>query len=339
MTTFSAARRKGAGRGARQAVAAVAVLTGLAALAAVEALGSRILVSLLAQSTLVSLLALSVGFLLRTSGLVSFGHAAPFGLGAYGAAWAVKSGSPVPPEIGLLLVPPVVAAIFFLVGLVISRLEGIAFGMLTLALGQMVYVAADKFRDLTGGSDGMSVDLPLRLFGLRSDVAQNPHGMLVISLGAVVLVYLALSLFEKAHAGRLAAAIRENEERTRFLGYRVRALKAGVLGLSAAVAAVGGVLYALYQGFVSPEIMHWTFSGSALIMAILGGASALWGPVLGAFAFFFIREGLTDYTSHWLFILGAALVLVTIAWPGGLAGAVLALVDRAGRKLEEQPSR
>jgi branched-chain amino acid transport system permease protein len=339
MTAFSTARQEGAGRGARRAVAAVGVVAGLAALAAVEASGSRILVSLLAQSTLVSLLALSVGFLLRTSGLVSFGHAAPFGLGAYGAAWVVKSGAPVPPEIGLLLVPPVVAAIFFLVGLVISRLEGIAFGMLTLALGQTVYVAADKFRGLTGGSDGMPVDLPRRLFGLRSDVAQNPHGMLVISLSAVVLVYLALSLFEKAHAGRLAAAIRENEERTRFLGYRVRALKAAVLGVSAAVAAIGGVLYALYQGFVSPEITHWTFSGSALIMAILGGASTLWGPILGAFAFFFIREGLTDYTSHWLFVLGALLVLVTIAWPGGLAGAVLALVDRVGRRPEEEPSQ
>lgn len=317
----------------------VSALVVIVALFAVESLGSRIFVSLLTQAAIVSLLALGVGVLARISGLVSFGHAAPFGLGAYGAAWALSGGSALPPEAGLIGVVPVVAAVFFLVGLVVSRLEGIGFSMLTLALGQAVFVAVSKFRGVTGGADGMVVNLPRRLFGLSSDTVQSPYGMLVLSVAAIGLLYVALRWFELSHLGRLAVAIRENEERTRFLGYGIRALKAAVFALSAAVAALGGVLYALYQGFVSPEILHWSFSGSALIMAILGGASALWGPIAGAFSFFFLREGLNELTSHWLAVLGAMLIVVTVAWPTGLSGGVETVLRRLGRAAKRRDAR
>jgi branched-chain amino acid transport system permease protein len=302
----------------------------IAATLAVETWGSRILVSLLAQAVIVSLLAFAIGFLARTSNLVSFGHAAPFGLGAYGTAWVLSSGSPLSPELGLLLVVPGVAAVFFLVGLVVSRLEGIAFGMLTLALGQAFFVGASKFRGLTGGADGKIIDLPRRLFGLRSDVVQSPYGMFMVGVVVLAAVYLALRAFEATHTGRLAVAIRENEERVRFLGYRTRALKAAVFALSAAIAALGGVLYALYQGFVSPEILHWSYSGSALIMSILGGTSLLWGPIAGAFGFFFMREELSALTTHWLALVGTTLIVVTVAWPSGLSGGVAALLARLG---------
>lgn len=308
----------------------IAVLTVIAATCAVEIWGTRIVASLLSQAVIVSFLAFGIGFLARTSNLVSFGHAAPFGLGAYGAAWMLSSGSPLSPELGLLLVVPAVAGVFFLVGLVVSRLEGIAFGMLTLALGQAVFVAASKFRGLTGGADGRIIDLPRRLYGLRTDVVQSPYGMIVIGLAVLALVYLALRAFEATHVGRLAAAIRENDERVRFLGYRTRALKAAMFALSAAIAALGGVLYALYQGFVSPEILHWSYSGSALIMSILGGASLLWGPIAGAFAFFFLRQELSALTTHWLALVGITLIVVTVAWPSGLSGGIATLLARLG---------
>ena len=317
---------------------AVLALLGVA-LFAVETWGSRILVSLLAQAVIVSLLALGVGILARTSGLVSFGHAAPFGVGAYMTAWALSSASPVPAEVGLVLIVPMVFAVFFLVGLVVGRLEGIAFGMLTLSLGQAVFVAASKFRGLTGGADGRMVDLPRRLFGQPTDVLQSPYGMLMVGTAVLVAVGIGLSLLENSHPGRLAVAIRENEERIRFLGYRTRALKAAVFALSSAIAALGGVLFALYQGFVSPEILHWSFSGSALIMTILGGTSALWGPVAGAFAFFFLREGLTELTSHWLAVLGITLILVTVAWPSGLVGVVDTVRARLGLGAKKEGDR
>jgi branched-chain amino acid transport system permease protein len=204
--------------------------------------------------------------------------------------------------------------------------------MLTLALGQSVHVAANKFRNLSGGSDGLIVDVPRRLWGLRTDSLQTPSGMLIVAVATLMLVLLALAIFERTRAGRLAVAIRENEERVRFLGYRTRVLKAAIFALSAAIAGLGGVLFALYQGFVSPEILHWSFSGSALIMSILGGTSALWGPIAGAFGFFFLREGLTEITTHWLAVLGITLILVTVAWPSGLVGLVEAARGVLGRR-------
>lgn len=313
------------------------LVIGVAALAA--AFAPRGLASLLTQSVIVAFLALGVGLLIRTSGLVSFGHAAPFGLGAYGAAWALSPAAPLAPEIGLLAIAPAVGVVFFLIGLVVGRIEGIAFGMLTLALGQSVHVAANKFRALSGGSDGLIVDVPRRLWGVRAEALQTPSGMLIVAVAALMAVLLALAVFERSHAGRLAVAIRENEERVRFLGYRTRALKALVLALSAAIPALGGVLFTLHQGFVSPEILTWGFSGQALIMAILGGAAALWGPIAGALAFFVLREELGGVTSHWLAILGVTLIVVTVTWPSGLSGAFAALRRRvAGVAAEGEPT-
>ena len=305
------------------AVVAVAV-----AALAINTLGSSTVISLIAQAVIISLLALGVGTLIRTSGVVSFGHAAPFGFGAYGVAFALSSGAPLPAELGLLLVVPLVIGVFFLVGLVVSRLDGIAFSMLTLALVQGVYVAATKSRGITGGADGIIIDMPRRLFGVDTHFIQQPGGMFMLSLGCLAIVYGLLRLFESSHYGRLAVGIRENEERVRFLGYRTRALKAAVYAMSCGIACLGGMLYALYQGFISPEIVHWSFSGSALIMAILGGAVALWGPVAGAFGFFFMREWLSDLTTHWLAVLGLTLIVVTVLWPTGLSGGVSALTRR-----------
>lgn len=312
--------------------AAVLALLVLAA----ELSGSRILVSLLAQAAIISILALGVGMLGRSLNLISFGHAAPFGVGAYGAAYVLSSGVTAP-EIGLLLMLVLVFASFFLIGLVASRLEGIAFSMLTLALGQAAYVAISKFRDVTGGADGMIVATPRRLFGIPASTFQDPHGMLLLGVAVMGLVYAGLRALERSKLGELTVAIRENEERVQFLGYRTRAVKAGVFALSASTAALSGALFALYQGFISPEIMHWSFSGSALIMMILGGTSFLWGPIAGAFGYFLLREGLSDLTSHWMAVLGVTLIMVTVAWPSGLSGAFSALLQRLGRAHRSGP--
>lgn len=283
--------------------------------------------SLVTQALILCFLAFGIGYLIRMTGWVSFGHAAPFGLGAYGVALAFSK-SAIAPEVLLLLIVPGVTLVYFLVGLVVSRLEGIGFAMLTLALGQGVFVAATKFRGITGGSDGIAVSLPRRLFGMPTDLLQQPHGMLVVALSLLLVLYVALRLFERSHLGRLAIAIRENEERTRFLGYRTRALRAAVYGVSCGIASLGGMAFGIYQGFVSPDVLTWGMSGSGLIMAILGGASFLWGPIVGALVFFFTREWLTEITSHWLAILGITLIVIMVLWPKGLSGGVEHLLLR-----------
>lgn len=301
---------------------AIAAGTGAIATGAVAAFGlaSPALVSLAAQAAILALLALGVGLLNRVLGQISFGHAAPFGLAAYGTA-VMLGGGAMPPELAIGLVVLAIFGLFFAVGLVVSRLEGIAFSMLTLAIGQGAFVAVTKFRGLTGGADGVILSLPRRLFGLDSAILQRPDGMVAVSVAVLAVVYTMLRLFELSRLGRLAVAIRENEERARFLGFRTRAMSAFVYGLSCLVAGCGGVLFSLYQGFVSPEILHWSFSGSALIMAILGGSTALWGPIGGACVYLLIRDSLSEVTHHWHFVLGVLLIAVTVAWPTGLAGA------------------
>ena len=295
--------------------------------------GSRITLSLFAQATIISILALSVGFMARTAHLISFGHAAPFGLGAYGTALVFQHG--VPAEGGLLLVVVAVFALFFLIGLVVGRLNGIAFSMLTLALGQFFFVAVSKMRAITSGADGMLVSLPRSIFGLSSRNFQTPHGMLIVAAVVLAALVIGIYLFEATRLGRLAMGVRENEERLKFLGYRTKILKAAVFATSATIAAVSGILFALYQGFVSPEIMHWSFSGNALIMAILGGSLAVWGPVAGALIFFFLREWLSDITEHWHAVLGFILIGVTVAWPGGVTALAQVLRRRlTGRRGE-----
>ncbi|SCY33040.1 branched-chain amino acid ABC transporter permease [Microvirga guangxiensis] len=294
-----------------------------------------LLQSLIAQALILCFLAFGIGYLIRMTGLVSFGHAAPFGIGAYGIALSF-SGSGVAPELMLLLIVPGVTLLYFLVGLVVSRLEGIGFAMLTLALGQGVYVAATKFRAITGGSDGIAVSLPRRLFGLPTDILQQPHGMLVAALIILLIVYVILRFFERSHLGRLAIAIRENEERANFLGYRTRALRAAVYGVSCGIASLGGIAFGIYQGFVSPDVLTWGMSGSGLIMAILGGSSFLWGPIVGALVFFFTREWLTEFTSHWLAILGLTLIVVMVLWPKGISGGVEHLLTR--RRAPSKPA-
>ncbi len=298
----------------------------------VARLDASLIQSLVTQALILCFLSFGIGYLIRMTGWVSFGHAAPFGLGAYGVAFAFSGSSGFAPEATLLLIVPTVTLLYFFIGLIVSRLEGIGFAMLTLALGQGAYVAATKFRGITGGSDGIAVSLPRRLFGLPTDLLQQPHGMLIVSLCLLLIVYVVLSLFERSHLGRLAVAIRENEERTRFLGYRTRALRAAIYGVSCGIASIGGVAFGIYQGFVSPDVLTWGMSGSGLIMAILGGASFLWGPIVGALVFFFTREWLTEITDHWLAILGITLIIVMVLWPKGLSGGVEHLLARVRAK-------
>ncbi len=277
--------------------------------------------SLLAQATFSALFALGVGFLLRQNGMVSFGHAAFFGLPGYliGALLPLKL---MPPELLIFAAVLFTGASAFIIGLVFVRAHGIAFGMLTLAVGQAVYEAATRMRGLSGGNDGLSIKFPPNLFGLSLKTLQQPSGMLIVSWLVMVATLALISIVAASRFGILTEAIRDNEERARFLGYRTLWPRAIVFGLSAAVAAIGGVMFSLYNAFISPDTVHWTASGSALIMAILGGSGASWGPVAGAFVYFFLKESLDSYTTHWLGIIGTALIIITVAFPAGLAGLV-----------------
>jgi len=280
-----------------------------------------IMKSLLAQATFSALFALGVGLLIKQNGMISFGHAAFFGLPGY-LLGVLLPYQLVSAELLICAALLLSGGLAFVLGLVFVRAQGIAFGMLTLAIGQAVYEAATRIRWLSGGNDGLTLKLPAKIFGLSLKVLQQPSGMLAVSWLVMVATLAIVSLLASSRFGRLTEAIRDNEERARFLGYRTLWPRAAVFGLSAVVTGVGGVMFALYSGFISPDTVHWTASGSALIMAILGGSGTSCGPIAGALVYFFLKESLDSFTTHWLSIIGVALIVITVAFPTGLAGLV-----------------
>jgi len=283
------------------------------------AVSSGTLLSLLTQATIYAVFALGVGLLLRQNGMVSFGHALYFGSGGYIVAILLQLKA-VPAEAAVVIAVLGLTLFAFVIGLVVVRVPGVAFGMLTLAVGQMAYLTASRSRGLTGGADGMSVEWPSTLFGVPTSLLLKPAGMMVLSWSVLVLLLLALALILRGRFGAITEATRDNEERARFIGIQTLLPRAAVYALSAAVTSVAGVLAALNTGFVSPENLHWSLSGVALMMVEVGGTRVLWGPALGAAIDFLAKDVLGDHAQHWMAIFGTALIIVIVFAPDGLSG-------------------
>jgi branched-chain amino acid transport system permease protein len=298
-------------------------LGALAALAmgAVVAFGvsSSTLLSLLTQSIIYAVFALGVGVLLKQNGMVSFGHALFFGGASYliGILLQLQLMSA---ELAILVTLLAVTVAAFLIGLVIVRVPGVAFGMLTLAIGQMFYLTASRARGLTGGADGMNIDWPSQLFGFPISQMLKPATMFLICWSTLVVVMFLLAWLMRTRFGGITEAVRDNEERARFIGITTLLPRAAVYALSALVTSVAGVLSALNTGFVSPESMHWSLSGVALMMVVVGGFKALWGPAVGAVVYFMFKDILGEHATHWMTIFGMALIAVIVFSPTGVAG-------------------
>nr|WP_315185522.1 branched-chain amino acid ABC transporter permease [uncultured Albidiferax sp.] len=286
---------------------------------------SGTVLSLLTQAIIYAVFASGVGLLLRQNGMVSFGHALFFGAAGYGVGLLLQMQA-MPAEAAMLVTLLVLTAVAFVMGLVIVRVPGVAFGMLTLAVGQMFYLTASRSRGLTGGADGMNIEWPATLFGLpMSDLLKSSH-LFLLCWTVLVLVLLALALLLRSRFGSITEAVRDNEERARFIGIRTLLPRAAIYALSALVTGVAGLLSALNTGFVSPENLHWSLSGVALMMVVVGGYKALWGPALGAVVYFLAKDILGDYANHWMAIFGVALITVIVFSPTGIAGALGRLV-------------
>jgi branched-chain amino acid transport system permease protein len=282
-----------------------------------NAVGSKLLMTLLVQATINGILALSVGTLFRLNGVITFGQAAFYGLAAYIVALGLTKAQ-IAPELAIALALIVPTCLAFVLGLGIVGIPGVAFAMLTLAVGQALYELAMKARSLTNGEDGFDIAFPNRMFGVHSALFQQPESMFVICWVILVLIVLSLSIFTRTKFGRLALAIRENEERARFIGYTTRVHRAAVFALSAFIAAIAGILLVLYNAYISPDILSAGVSGSALVMAIMGGPQLVWGPALGAMLFFFLKDIVGDFTEHWQAMIGLTLIVVTVLLPQGI---------------------
>lgn len=264
--------------------------------------------------------AVSLDLLVGYTGLVSFGHAAYFGLGAYAGA-LVMMRVVRDPFAGILGGLAFAALAALLLGHVSVRLPGIAFSMLTLAFAQMFYTIAFKWRDFTGGDDGLrSVPRPSFSLGPLTVDAMDRSHLYWLTLLIMIVVAVFLRRVVRSPFGAVLQAIRENEERARFVGYDTHAYKFRAFVIAGAMAGVSGSLFALLKGFLAPNVLHWGLSGEVLMMAILGGLGTLFGPMLGAGVFMVTKEVLTTYTEHWQLILGPLFVIMVLLAPGGIVG-------------------
>jgi branched-chain amino acid transport system permease protein len=279
------------------------------------ALGTRVLVLALA--------AMSVNFLLGFTGVLSFGHAAYFGLGAYGAGFALKfvaASTPLSLVCGTLL-GGVIGAVL---GSLIVRRRGVYFAMVTIAFGQVFYYIAFQWSSLTGGDDGLRgfSRQPLD-FGLFSvDILSSSNAFYYFVLFCFTLAVAVMGFILGSPFGRTMIAIRENERRARFLGIPVERHIWIAFTLSCLFMAFAGSLYALVNNFADPKGLHYSQSGDFVMMAVMGGMRNFWGPLLGAAVFVVLQDYLSSITVNWMSFVGLLFVLVVLFFPRGLLGFV-----------------
>lgn len=295
------------------------LVVALVVLAAVPFLGAgRYWVSLLAEIMVLAMWALSLNLLVGYTGLISFGHAAYFGIGAYSAALAMTHIS-ASLALGLVLGTLAAGSAALLVGYLSVRLPGVAFSMLTLAFAQAFYTVAFKWRAVTGGDDGLrGIPRPTVSVGsLVWDSADRGH-VYGLTLVALLLSIVIVRRIIHSPFGAVLVAIRENEERARFVGFDTHLYKFGAFVLAGLLAGFAGTLFVLLKGFISPSTMHWTSSGQVLMMAILGGTGTLIGPIIGAAVYMGAQEIISGFTPHWMIFLGGFFMLVVLFAPGGI---------------------
>ncbi len=276
----------------------------------------RYLLSLLTRAMIFAIAAISLDLILGYGGLISFGHAAFIGLGAYAVGVLAQHG--VTDITIALFVTLAVCALFAAVtGYVAVRTRGVYFIMITLAFGQMAYYTATSLAQY-GGDDGMRLDHRSTFLGapLFADVVSFYYLVLV----ALLLLYLLTARIVASRFGRVLRATRENAVRTEALGFNVDAVRLAAYVLSGMIAGVAGFLLANHILFVSPAYMSWQRSGDLIVMVVLGGIGTLHGAVIGSLAFLLVEEWLSHFTEHWKVIFGPMLVLVVLLSRGGLLG-------------------
>jgi branched-chain amino acid transport system permease protein len=282
--------------------------------------GEAFYIALVTRILIFALAATSLNLILGFGGMVSFGHAAFLGVGAYTVVILSQMG-----VVDVWVAWPtamVVAGLFaLLIGAVSLRTQGVYFIMITLAFAQMMYYLVVSFKAY-GGDDGMSLPARSRIGFL--DMFNDTHFYYVTLLACVaVLVLIARVL--NARFGHVLQAIRENEVRMQSLGYAVFRYKLCAFVMSGALAGLAGALLANQSGFVSPAMMQWSQSGMLMMMVILGGVGHLYGGVWGAIVFLLLEETLSHFTIHWQLGLGALLLMVVLLLPNGLTSALIHL--------------
>src|SRR5574341_2658576 len=262
---------------------------------------------------------MSSDILIGYTGMVSFGHSAFFGLGMYGAAAALLTVRP--PNLWLAIVYGLVGAglVAVFVAYFSTRLRDIYFAITTLVFSQIFYVIIFTWTEVTGGENGLTFSQPpLSVPGLWA-ARFTPVTLHWFVLGVVTVSYLLLRRITQSPFGKVLQAIRENEPRTRAIGYHVERYKIVAVMLSGLFAGIAGVLYAIQNKFAAPDFVFFLVSGEVVIFNVMGGVGTLVGPIAGAAFFLLLREGLSRFfTEYYLIPVGIIFTLMVMFMPHGL---------------------
>jgi branched-chain amino acid transport system permease protein len=314
----------------------LAFLLVVAAAAALPLVLPAYSMTILIEALIVGLFAMSLDLMVGYGKLISFGHAAAYGLGAYSAGLLLIH-LKLPLLFGIALAVAITVAVALPIAWVCTRSTGTSFAMLTLAFAQLGYAMLFRFKEVTGGSDGITdIPRPPGPFGLTW--FQGKLGYFYLVLFCLAGSYLLCRAIVRSPFGAVLAGIRENEAKTRALGYNTRGYKIATVVLAYGFGGLAGALYAPFAGFASPELFFWLMSGQVLIMVIVGGAGTLIGPILGGAFFLFLEHQLSRVTDLWPLIFGAVFIAFVMLAPQGIWGLLTRRLERArAEPLEEAP--
>jgi branched-chain amino acid transport system permease protein len=298
------------------------------AAAAVPWIGTRYNTFLVEQIAIDALFAVSLNLLLGTTGLVSFGHVAYFGVGAYVCGILMKTYdmpfSIAFPAAGLG------AALFALVaGYFCVRLIKLYFAMLTLAFSQIVWAICYKWNAVTGGDQGLP-EIPFPNLDWMSSVPflgdlRTNEQFYLLAIAIIAIALAVLHRIVRSPFGRVLTTIRDNPERAAFIGVNVRAYQLAAFVIAGTFAGFAGALYGIFSRGVFADYVFWSKSAEVIIMALLGGIGFFWGPPVGALALVWLNQWITDFTQYWPFVLGSILLVILFLFPGGIVGGLNAL--------------
>ena len=275
---------------------------------------------LLTEAAIFSLYAVSYNMLLGYAGLLSFGHAMFFGTGAFATAIALEHTTGLPLPAAVILATLFTALVGFVVGMLLLRVKGTPFALLTLAFNALFFSIGVKWSSVTGGDDGLIVNLPdidLGPYSLNMFHGPTVYYLTLVILGSAIAFCW---YFTRTAMGQSVLLIRENEERMRFLGYNTKVTRLILFVLCATLAGLAGSFYAIMNSFVSLDAISLEMTTKVLLMTFIGGIGHFIGPVLGAVFYTYVQNFLSEMTDSWPLIMGLLFITMVLTAPGGIAG-------------------
>jgi branched-chain amino acid transport system permease protein len=288
------------------------------------------------QILIMGVFAMSLNLLIGYAGMVSFGHAAYFGVGAYTLGILLqKTAVGLVTALALAVVAAGLAAL--VIGFFCVRLGTIYFSMLTLAFAQIVYTIVIRWTALTGGDQGLigGIPVPPIALGAVTLTVRAPLTFYYLSLLVATLAFVVAKVLVDSPWGLLLRAVRDNAHRVGFLGASERGLRLAVFVAAGAFAGLAGALMALYVGGAYPDFVYWTKSAEPIFMVLVGGMHTLLGPLVGAAVLVTLTAYITQYTSLWGLVLGLVLIAFTLFLKVGILDFAVALRERTGRRPRE----